>query len=332
MRLISITTCMGLVAWFPALSTQGSDLFSFSKPEMGSLFQIKLHADNKDAAQRAADAAFARIEAINQIASDYLPESELNRLNKAPANQPVPISADLFALIEKSIATAQLTDGAFDITCTYAVQNWRRAKRQKKLPTAEQTAHAVAMTDWRALVLDAAKRTVTKTKPGLLLDFGGIGKGYAANEALIVLQQHGITRAIVAASGDLAIGDPPPGKPGWDVALRTFEKPEESDRLIHLALHNCGVSTSGDLHQFLEIDGKRWSHIIDPRTGLGLTRRIACTVIAPTAFDSDALDTPMCILGLEKGLKLIETLPGHHARFVVMEGEALSVRKSSTFP
>jgi thiamine biosynthesis lipoprotein len=299
---------------------------------MGTVFQIKFHADDKSAAERAAAAAFARIAEINQIASDYLPESELSHFNKAPDHQAVTVSRDLFALIEKSVATSKLTDGAFDITCTYAVQNWRRAKRQKKLPSPELTAHAIEMTDWRALQLDATAHTVTKLKPGVLIDLGGIGKGYAANEALLVLQQHGITRAVVAGSGDLAIGDPPPGKDGWDVALRTFEKPEDSDKLIHLSLHNCGCSTAGDLHQFLEIDGTRYSHIIDPKTGLGLTHRIACTIIAPTAFDADALDTPLCVLGVERGLALLEKLPGCHARFVTLDGDAPRVSESRNFP
>lgn len=316
----------------PEGSARGLDLFSFSKPEMGSLFQIKLYADNQDAAQRAADAAFARIEQINQAASDYLPESELSRFNKAPDHTAIAASADLFALVEKSLEVSKLTDGAFDVTCAYAVQNWRRAKRQRQLPSPEQTRRAIEMTDWRALQLDAKKRTVTRLKPGVRIDLGGIGKGYAANEALLVLKRHGITRAVAAASGDMAIGDPPPDEKGWEIKLRTFEKPEETDKLIHLSLRNCGVSTSGDLHQFLELDGVRWSHIIDPKTGLGLTHRIACTVIAPTAFESDALDTPLCVMGVKRGLALIEGLPGHHARFVVMEGEALNVRKSSTFP
>lgn len=315
-----------------SVSGHASDLFQFSRPEMGAVFQIKLHADDKTVAERAAEAAFSRIAEINQIASDYLPESELSRFNKSPDHQAITVSRDLFALIEKSVATSKLTDGAFDITCTYAVQNWRRAKRQKKLPSPELTARAIEMTDWRALQLDAAAHTVIKLKPGVLIDLGGIGKGYAAHEALLVLRQHGISRAVVAGSGDLAIGDPPPGKDGWDVALRTFEKPEDSDKLIHVSLHNCGCSTSGDLHQFLELDGTRYSHIIDPKTGLGLTRRIACTIIAPTAFDSDALDTPLCVLGVERGLALIEKLNGCHARFVTLDGDKPRVSTSPGFP
>ena len=306
--------------------------YQFSEPHMGSLCTIRLVASDEQKAGDAAKAAFARVEQINQCASDYLPESELSRFNKAPDHQAIPVSDDLFALLKNSARTSELTGGAFDITCVYAVQNWRRAKRQKKLPTPEQTKHAIEMTDWRALVLDESSHTATKTKDGLMIDLGGIGKGYAANEALIVLKKLGINRAIVAASGDMAIGDPPPGKDGWDVSLRTFEKPEDEDKLIHLRLKNCGVSTSGDLHQFLELDGKRYTHIIDPKTGLGLTRRIACTVIAPTAFDADAFDTPMCILGVKRGLELIGKMPGFSARFVISDQGSMEITTSPGFP
>ena len=307
--------------------------FTFTRPTMGTLFTVALYGDDEAAATKAGQAALDRVEAINQIASDYLPESELSRWNRAPDHQAIPVSEDLYRLIERSLKTAELTDGAFDITCTYAVQLWRRARRQHKLPTAEQLAHAVRMTDWRALQLDPAKRTVTKLKAGLLIDLGGIGKGYAAHEALLVLRQAGFTRAFVAGSGDLAIGDAPPNEPGWDVALRTFEKPEEQDRLVHVRLKNCGCSTSGDLHQFFELDGKRYSHIIDPKTGLGLTQRIACTVIAPDAFWSDAFDTPMCIVGVERGLEIAAKLDGTQVRFVTLEGDgSLKVVTSPGFP
>lgn len=308
-------------------------LFQFNEPHMGTLCVIRLYAEDELKAKEAATAAFARIEEVNQCASDYLPESELSRFNLAPANQAIPVSADLFELFSSSVETARLTDGAFDITCAYAVQNWRRAKRQHKLPTAEATAHAVAMTHWDALKQDAGKRTVTKTLPGLLCDLGGIGKGYAANQALKVLQEHGITRAVVAASGDLAIGDAPPGKEGWDIELRAFEKPEESDRLFHVILKNAGCSTSGDLHQFMEIDGVRYSHIIDPKTGLGMTRRTACTVIAPDAAVSDAFDTPLCILGPEVGRKVADGLKGVSARWVTLDVEgAIHVQTMPRFP
>ncbi|HSI63351.1 MAG TPA: FAD:protein FMN transferase, partial [Candidatus Saccharimonadia bacterium] len=276
-------------------------------------------------------AAFQRIDQLNQCASDYLPESELSQLNKAPANTPVPVSEDLFALISRSAEISRQTEGAFDITATYAVQHWRRARRQKKLPTPEQTQKAIAMTDWRAVKLDVSQRMVTKLKEGLLLDVGGIGKGYAADAALAVLRQHGVTRALVAGSGDVAAGDAPPGKDGWEVALRTFEGPEEKDQLEHLILKNCGCSTSGDLHQFLELDGRRYSHIVDPKTGLGLTERIACTVVSPDATTSDALATGLCVLGVEKGLAVVERFPATAARFVWFSGNDRHTRESAAF-
>ncbi|RBP41266.1 thiamine biosynthesis lipoprotein [Roseimicrobium gellanilyticum] len=329
-RGIFIFACLALFG----IAAHAGDLqrHSYSRPAMGSVFRIELYAQDATVAEKAAEAAFQRIEALNQCASDYLPESELSRLNKAPANSPIKVSEDLFVLVARSSEISAQTDGAFDITATYAIQHWRRARRQKKLPTAEQTQRAIAMTDWSAVKLDEKERTVTKMKEGLLLDLGGIGKGFAADAALAVLKEHGITRALVAGSGDVAAGDAPPGKAGWDVALRTFEAPEEKEQLTHVMLKNCGCSTSGDLHQFVELDGKRYSHIVDPRTGLGLTDRIACTVISPDATTSDGLATALCVLGVEKGLRVAEKSQGTVARFVwLTEDGVRRTRESSGF-
>jgi thiamine biosynthesis lipoprotein len=314
-----VFVCLGLLG--TATTAAEPQRHSYSRPAMGSVFRIELYAESAAVAEKAAAAAFQRVEALNQIASDYLPESELSRLNKASANTPIKVSEDLFALISRSVEISAQTDGAFDITATYAIQHWRRARRQKKLPTEEQVKKAIAMTDWRAIKLDEQARTVTKLKEGLLLDLGGIGKGFAADAALAVLKQHGITRALVAGSGDVAAGDAPPGKDGWEVALRTFEAPEEKDQLTHVTLKHCGCSTSGDLHQYLELDGRRFSHIVDPRTGLGLTDRIACTVISPDAATSDGLATALCVLGVERGLRVAEKSPGTVARFVWLDGK-----------
>lgn len=305
---------------------------AYTQPAMGTVFRIELHAEDKVAAEKTVAAAFQRVEAINAIASDYLPESELSRLNREPANKAVKVSEDLYELLSRSQEIAKLTEGAFDITAAYAVQQWRRARRQKQLPTKEQTAKAIAMTDWKALQLDEKSRTATKLKDGLMIDLGGIGKGYAADAALAVLKEHGFGRALVAGSGDLAIGDPPPGKEGWKVSLRTFEKPEGADTMVQVLLKNCGCSTSGDLHQFLELGGARYSHIVNPRTGLGLTDRIACTVIARDATLSDGLATGLCVLGMEKGLKIAEQSPGTLVRFASPSGDSVRVVASKGFP
>lgn len=306
--------------------------FTFTHPSMGTVFQIILYAGEETRAQKAAEAAFQRIDQINQQASDYLPESELSRGNRAPIQTPFPISDELFSLISKAQEVSRQTEGAFDITATYAIQQWRRAKRKQRLPSVAETEKAIAMTGWRSLVLDDKARTLTKAKDGLQIDLGGIGKGYAADAALRVLREQGITRALVAGSGDLAIGDAPPDKAGWDVALRTFEKSGDADRLVHVSLKNCGCSTSGDLHQYLELDGKRYSHIVDPKTGLGLTNHIACTVIAPDATTSDAMATAMCVLGVDNGLKKAEELKSLQARFTQLEKGVPVIKASAAFP
>lgn len=332
-RLVLPLTVLALNLAGPSACAAGEMThLAYTQPAMGSVFRIELYATDKEAAERAVAAAFKRIEDINALASDYLPESELSRLNREPAKKAVTVSADLFALLAKSQELAKRTGGAFDITVTYAVQHWRRARRQKQLPTAEQTKKAIAMTNWRTLQLNTEARTVTKLKEGLLLDLGGIGKGYAADAALAVLKAHGITQALVAGSGDLAIGDPPPGTEGWSIALRTFEKPEDQDTLLHVTLKNCGCSTSGDLHQFLELDGVRYSHIVDPRTGLGLTDRIACSVITPDATTSDALATALCVMGVEKGLAWVDAAPTVAARFTKPAQNDVQEVASDRFP
>lgn len=316
----------------PGTAPAEDQRFTYTHPCMGTVFQIILYTGDETRARKTADAAFQRIDQINQLASDYLPESELSRCNRAPARQPIVLSEDLFRLVADSLEAARLSDGAFDITATYAIQQWRRAKRKQRLPTAEETARAIAMTDWKALILDDKTRTLIKAKERLLIDLGGIGKGYAADAALRVIRDHGITRALVAGSGDLAIGEAPPGKAGWDVALRTFEKEEDKDRLVHVTLANCGCSTSGDLHQFLELDGKRYSHIVDPKTGLGLTNHIACNVIAPDATTSDAMATAMCVLGIERGLKKTEEVKTLKVRFTELANGTPVVKTSAGFP
>jgi thiamine biosynthesis lipoprotein len=212
------------------------------------------------------------------------------------------------------VQLAKLTGGAFDPTCGHITQLWRRAKRQGKLPPPERLQKAIAATDWTTIRLDAAARSVTLA-PGTLLDLGGIAKGFAADECLRVLQRHGIEHAVVLAGGDTAAARPPPGERGWPIKLRTFSKPNPEEDLESVDLAQRAVSTSGDLYQFTEIEGQHYSHIVSPRTGLGLTHRIACSVFAPDCTTSDALATAMCVLGRQAGEKLAATLPGVEVRF-----------------
>jgi thiamine biosynthesis lipoprotein len=264
-----------------AVAAQSLERFEAAEPHMGSVTRITIYA--RDAS--AIPAAFARVKELDEELSDYKPDSELNRVCRTAHERPVRVSEDLFRVLEAAQQIASDTDGAFDVTIGPVTHLWRKGK----FPDAE----AMSRVGYRNLVLDRQKGTAFLKLAGMQLDLGGIAKGYAADEALAVLRARGVPRALVAVSGDLAIGDAPPGKEGWAVRL------EPSEQVM--TLHNVAVSTSGDSEQFLERDGVRYSHVIDPRTGLGLTSRIAVSVTAPAGLLADPLATAVCVLGPEQG-------------------------------
>ena len=265
--------------------------FEAVEPHMGTLVRIQLYAATEPQAAAAFRAAFARIAELDAALSDYLPGSELNRLCRAGR---AAVGPDLFKVLGVSQKLAEETGGAFDITIGAVTHLWR-----KGVPDAASLAEALARTGWRKLHLDAARRTAALDQPGVQLDLGAIGKGYAADEALAVLARLGIRRALVAMSGDLAIGDAPPGKRGWSV--------DAGGRVMQLA--DCAVSTSGDAEQH----HGPYSHIVDPKTGMGLTGAPQVTVVARRGIDADALATAVSVLGLERGRALAEA---HGARLL----------------
>lgn len=285
----------------------------FSGPGMFTTFRISCYTETKEQAEQATEACFKRIAVLNALFTDYDPTSELMRLCAPGVVYPVQVGPEMHDLLKRSCELSGKTDGAFDITCGHLSQLWRRAKRQQTYPPQDRLQLAVAKIG--AGRIQILENSQIRLQPGTLLDVGGIAKGYAADECLRLLKQRGIPRAVVLAGGDTAIGEPPPDAEGWEIKLRTFTKAGEDDDLTVLHLARCGVSTSGDLYQFMELEGKRYSHIIDPRTGQALTQRVACSVIAPDCTTSDALATAMCVLGREKGTEVAKHLPGVQVRF-----------------
>jgi len=290
-----------------AAEGSGWERCEFVEPHMGTLFRIVLFTPHPATSQEAARTAFDRISALNRILSDYDSESELMRLCRHPFGKPVPVSTDLFTVLQRSQELAELTHGAFDVTLGPLVRLWRETRRTGALPDSAARAQATRSVGFAHLHLDSSTRTVTLTKSGMQLDFGGLAKGYAADEALALLTQLGFTRAMVAAGGDLALGDPPPGKTGWKIELAPFGS--ATDTPLTLLLAHCGVSTSGDTEQFVEIDGERYSHIVNPTTGLGLTKPIAVTVIARNATLSDGLATACSVLDIDGVRSLVGRTP-----------------------
>jgi FAD:protein FMN transferase len=295
---------------------------------MGQPIKILLYAPDEPAANRAAEAAFARIAELDRVMSDYQPQSELSRLSAtAGSGQAVPLSADLWLVLDRSQRLAERTDGAFDITVGPYVRLWRRARREKELPSDARLAEARQAVGYRNLRLDDERRTAELLAPHMRLDLGGIAVGYAVDEAMAVLGSQGIRRALIDASGDILVSDSPPGESGWRVGIAPLDAEGPPSR--YLSLRMTAVTTSGDAFQHVVIAGRRYSHIVDPHTGLGLTDRGSVTVVARDCITADSFATAVSVLGPKRGLKLIDETPGAAALIVRNIDDEITTTASS---
>lgn len=279
--------------------------FEFTHPQMGTLFRIVLYAGDAENASKAATAAFARIDSLNATFSDYLNDSELSRLSAtAGSGESVPVSDDLWTVLTAARQLSLLSDGAFDITIGPLSRLWRRAFRRQAFPEPERIDAARRLVGFPRLSLDSSRQDVRLSLSGMRLDAGGIAKGYAVDAAMAVLLRYGIHRALIDGGGDLLAGDPPPNAPGWRI-----QRMENNGKALTF-LSNRAIATSGDTYRYLEWEGRRYSHIIDPRTGMGITESKLVTVEAPNCMTADALASAISILGKEAAAKLIAHYPG----------------------
>jgi thiamine biosynthesis lipoprotein len=325
-RLVACTVVLVLVAVQGRVCAKDADAgakqtseYRFSELHMGTKFELTMHAESQAAAEQAAKAAFARVAELDSILSHYKDDSELSKLCRASGSDRwVLVSDELWHMLQLSCEYSRRSGGTFDVTMGPLVQLWRRSGRRGELPSELLLSEARERVGYRFIDFDAANQRVRLAKRDMRLDFGGIGKGYAADEALRVLRAHGVRRALADASGNFMAGEAPPGKSAWTLAIENIGT-DENAALPRLAIANAGVATSGDRHQFVEIGGKRYSHIIDPRTGLGITTPSSVTVIAADATAADALATAVSVLGPKAGLELIEKTPGAAALIVRVE-------------
>jgi thiamine biosynthesis lipoprotein len=305
--------------------------YEFSLPRMGTMFRIEFYTTDDATASKAADAAFARAEELEQIMSNYREDSELQRLARPGASAPMPISSDLYEVLAMSIRTSELSHGAFDVTVGPLVELWRKARTTHQMPSPSELSRAKALVDYRNIELDPARHTAFLKRPGMKLDLGAIGKGYAADQMLALLQSRGIHRAIVEAGGEVVVGAPPPGKAAWSVAIDTADT-GPGHPPCRLFLHDAAVSTSGDSHQFVEVNGRRFSHVIDPATGMGLEGASSTTVIAPNSATADAMATALSIMPVADGIRVAESVPGVAALWVRQAGGQWERYASRGFP
>jgi len=295
--------------------------YEYQQPKMGTLFRLVVWAPDEKTAGDAAEAAWNRIDQLNNTFSDYDADSELNRLSRrtdaGPMAEPVDVSEDLWDLLCIAVDAAEKSDGAFDVTVGPLTRLQRQSRKDGKLPDAARLKEASQELGWRYIKLDRERHRVQLAHKGMQLDVGGIAKGYTSDQVLKLLARRGLTRAMCSAAGDITVGDPPPGRAEWRVGIQSLKEPDKISDDVHF--RNYAVSTSGDTYRSAVVNGQRYSHIIDPRTGLGLTHRIGVTTLAPTGTVADWSATAVSILGPQKGLALIERLEGAAARIVTID-------------
>ena len=298
---------------------------------MGVPFRIVLYAATEVEADAAAKAAFERIAHLNDILSDYDPDSELSKLSRTSGSgQKIKLSDELWFVLQRAQRLSEKSGGAFDITVGPYVNLWRKARRENKLPDPHRLSEARKAVGYKNLRLDAKTHSAELLVPNMRLDLGSIAKGFAVDEGLRALRERGIKSALVAGAGDLAVSEPPPAKRGWRIEIAPLDAPDAPAKKFVL-LKNAALGTSGDLFQRLEIDGKRYSHIVDPYTGIGLTDHSLVSSIAKDCITANTLATTASVLGPEKALKLSSKTPHAEIRILRKPTDAIEEFESRGF-
>ncbi len=264
---------------------------------MGTTFSLALYGEDRERMEAAAEAAFAEVRRLERMLSNYRPNSEWSRVNREAAEHPVRVSRELFELLEACIRYSEASEGAFDITVGPLMKVWGFYRGSGRLPAREEVQAALARVGYKNLLLDPENQTVRFAQPGVEIDPGGIGKGYAVDRMVGVLKEHGIATALVSASGSsiYALGSPPSEPRGWEVRIR--HPRDETQTVETFYLKNQSLSTSGSYEKFFVAEGKTYSHIMDPRTGYPAAGVLSVSVVAPKTLDSEAWTKPFFILG-----------------------------------
>ncbi|MBC3784878.1 FAD:protein FMN transferase [Spirosoma utsteinense] len=295
--------------------------FSFRRGLMGTQFTLTFFAPDSLTARRVNEAVNARMDSLNQVMSDYMDGSEINRLSESSGqNRWVRVSPDLFNVLEKAKTIARQSNGRFDPTIGPLSLLWRRAVRRGEFPAASARRQAHRAVGYRFMGLDSATRSVKLLRPGMRLDVGGIGQGFATDEAALLLRKLGINAFVMDIGGDVLAGEG-----SWTVAL---------DSTV-ITLRNAAITTSGDVYRYLDYRGRRYSHIMNPRSGLGLRHFVRVTVQAPDGYRADALTKVFSVarsraFGWHKSRRLLRRFPG--VTVLIVENKRGRLRKWQSAP
>lgn len=331
------TTLVAIVVFAANMRTSLLDIDSGRFLIMGTFARIRLVCKSEQQGQEALSAARRTIDQIDKLMSTYRGDSELSEVNREAGKKPVRVSLETYDLLKMSLEYSRKTGGAFDITIAPLLKVWQEAEKQNRLPTADELKKAEELVGFEKLRLSAPKdRTVSFAEEGMELNVNAIAKGYAVDRVLTALRRPGIVAALVDIGGEIACFGQRISGEDWLIGVQDpFALSNDNPFIVKprwkIRLRNCAVATSGDYRQYTTIEGKKYSHIIDPRTGKPIRKLPSVTIIAERSVDADALSTAVSVLGLEEGMKLIESLPNTEALLVGGTVEKPQIYRSTGF-
>jgi len=310
-----------------------------TRPVMGTTMTITVYARDEATGHRVIAAAFDRVEEIEAALSHYREQSDLSKLGRAAGGPMMPISRDLYDCLRRSIEVSVESHGAFDASIAPLMILWKNAWKAGKLPSEAELAAARALVDYRSIRLDPNGPRAHLLRPGMRLDLGGIGKGYAVDQVVAFLRSKGIRAALVALSGEIYALGAPPGREGWRIGVRDPSQPRgpvvdpaDMPILSHpLILRDRAVSTSGDYEQFGVIDGRRYSHILNPATGQPVVEMASVSVVAPDSATADSYGLVLSVLGPKAGLDFAAKHQGVEVMILHEAGGKLETLRSGGF-
>ena len=341
---IAVEVVMGLLlicGFYLVLKARNNALWPSNRIEldsgyhevMGTFAHIAAVTMNQETAKKCIETALEQIQLVDKLMSDYKSDSEISRVNQDAFRHPVRVGSMTFEVLQRAVKFSRLSDGAFDVTIGPLVDLWHRAGESNSLPTQAQRQQAKSKVGYEKLLLDPNRMTVKFAVDGMRLDLGAIAKGYSVDLAIEAMQQLGALGGMVDVGGDIrCFGAPPPGKKTWLIGIQDPRKAEDwpgtGRPLMVLHVVNAAVVTSGNYRRFVSVKGKKHSHIIDAGAGESSEQLASVTIIGNNATDADALATAVSVLGAEKGIQSIKTIPGTEAILITGAPEFKVIKTS----
>lgn len=298
-----------ILLFFVFIVSHAQQRFSFARQKLGTAFTIVTYGENENSVNSIIEAVYDEVDRLNMIFSDYMDSSELNRLNaRSGSGEYVKVSAELFDILSKAKQASLLSDGAFDVTIGPLSHLWRRARKTNTFPSKKEIRRAKRKTGNRYLLLDSEHQAVRLKKKNMIIDLGGIAKGYIAQKAMDLLDSAGLPSSLIDAGGDMIAGSPPPDKEGWTIGISSPDSPNQSAGSPLIVSHTA-IATSGDAFQYLDYKGKRYSHIINPKTGMGVTFHHNVTVICAEGTTADWIASACSVMPSDKLRLFLASMP-----------------------